>query len=165
MECKHIEELLSPYIEDELNLKEKQIVEEHLKSCQKCTDLFLSIKETTMTLADFPEVEVSKNLLERLYKTPVKKRKFKISFDFLGQPSLQPILAAVSVFLILISCYIYNPNKNLINKSLNRQIHIGYSKIGRLVAKAESFSDFLGGYKENIIVSLKDINPFGETEE
>ena len=55
MECKYIEELLSPYIEDELNSIEKQMVEEHLKSCQKCTDLFLSIKETTINLADFPE--------------------------------------------------------------------------------------------------------------
>jgi len=165
MECKHIEKLLSPYLEDELNLKEKQIVEEHLKSCQKCTYLFSSIKETTMTLADFPEVEVSENLLKHIYEMPVKKRKFKLSFDFLGLPSFQPILAAASVFLILISCYLYNPNKNIINKSINRQIHIGYSKIGRLVAKAESLSDSLGGYKENIIVYLKDINPFRETKE
>jgi len=106
--------------------------------------------------------------LDRLYSIPSKKRKFKLSFpsfDFLLRPALQPVLSAATIVLIIISFYFFNPDKSLIDKSINRQIHLGYSKIERLYAKAESFTDSMGEHKDNILVSLNNIKLFGGTED
>ncbi|MGB2843782.1 MAG: zf-HC2 domain-containing protein, partial [Candidatus Aminicenantaceae bacterium] len=94
MECEKIEELLSPYLEDELSLEEKKEVKKHLKTCKSCSVLYSFMEETKESLADFPELEISEDLLDRLYSIPGKKKRFKLGFDFLLRPSLQPVLAA-----------------------------------------------------------------------
>lgn len=165
MKCEKIEELLSPYLEDELSGEEKRAVEEHLKTCKSCSLLLSHIKEIRDSLADFPEVEVSEALLDRLYSIPSKKRRFNFSFDFRVRPSLQPILAGAMGVLMLLSLYFLNPDRNLINKSISRQIHLGYSKVGKLYARAETFVDTLGEYKDNILVSIKNIKLFGGNED
>lgn len=165
MRCESIEELLSPYLEDELNPEERRAVESHLRTCQSCAALLSSMKETKESLASFPELEPSDGLLDRLYTIPEKKRRFKINLDFLLQPSLQPILAAATILMMVISFYLFNPNRQNINNSVNRQVHLGYSKIEKLYVKAESFTDNLGAYKDNVLVSLKKINPFGGNED
>lgn len=168
MKCENIEELLSPYLEDELSSEEKEAVEKHLKTCESCSMFLSFMEETKESLADFPELEVSEDLLDRLYSIPNKKRRFKLSlpsFDFLLRPSLQPVLAAATIVLIIISFYFFNPDKHFIDKSINRQIHLGYSKIERLYAKAESFTDSLGEHKDNILVSLKNIKLLRGTED
>ncbi len=168
MKCKKIEELLSPYLEDELNPEEKGAVANHLKTCKKCSLLFSLMEETKESLADFPELEVSENLLDRLYSIPSKKKKFKLrlpNFDFLVRPSLQPVLTVATIMLIMISFYFYGPNKSSIDKSISRKIGFGYSKIERLYAKAESFTASLGEHKDNILVSLKNIKLLGGNED
>lgn len=159
MKCEKAEELLSPYIEDELSIEEKKAVESHLETCENCSFLFSSIEETMESLTEFPELNVSESLLDRIYAIPSKKRRFKFSFDFLLRPSFQPILAAATILLTIISLYMFHPERNRVNKFVDRQIHLGYSKVGRLYAKAESFATSLGEHKENILVSLKNINP------
>ena len=49
MKCEKAEELLSPYIEDELSIEEKKAVESHLETCKKCSFLFSSIEEGSTT--------------------------------------------------------------------------------------------------------------------
>jgi len=168
MKCERIEELLSPYLEDELNPEEKGAVASHLKTCKKCSLLFSLMKETQESLADFPELEVSENLLDRLYSIPSKKKKFKLrlpNFDFMVRPSLQPVLTVATIVLIMVSFYFFGPNKSSIDKSISHKIHLGYSKIERLYAKAESFTASLGEHKDNILVSLKNIKLLGENED
>lgn len=165
MECERIEELLSPYLEDELNPEEKRAVESHLRTCPSCVGLLSLLKETHASLADFPEIEVSESLFERLSTIPTRKKRFRISLDFMLRPSLQPILAGAAVLLMMISFYLFHPNRDNIDKSVNRQVHIGYSKIEKLYAKAESLTDNVGAYKDNILVSLKKVNPFGGNED
>ncbi len=67
--------------------------------------------------------------------------------------------------LIMISFYFYGPNKSSIDKSISLKIHLGYSKIERLYAKAESFTASLGEHKDNILVSLKNIKLLGGNED
>ncbi len=168
MKCKKIEQLLSPYLEDELNPEEKGAVASHLKTCENCSLLFSLMEETKESLADFPELKVSENLLDRLYSIPSKKKKFKLrlpNFDFLVRPSLQPVLTVATIVLIMVSFYFFGPNKSSIDKSISRKIHLGYSKIERLYAKAESFTASLGEHKDNILVSLKNIKLLGGNED
>jgi len=168
MKCERIEELLSPYLEDELSPEEKGAVVEHLKTCESCSLLFSYMEETRESLAGIPELQVSENLLDRLYSISSKKKRFKLrlpSFDFLVRPSLQPVLTVATIMLIMISFYFFGPNKSSIDKSISRQIHLGYSKIERLYAKAESFTASLGEHKDNILVSLKNIKLLGGNED
>ena len=165
MKCEKAEELLSPYCEDELSIDEKKAVESHLESCENCSLLFSSVGETMESLTEFPELNVSENLLDRIYAIPSKKRRFKFSFDFLLRPSFQPILAAATILLTIISLYMFHPERNRVNKFVDRQIHLGYSKVGKLYAKAETFATSLGEHKENILVSLNNINPLSRDED
>ena len=168
MKCERIEELLSPYLEDELSPEEKGAVAKHLKTCESCSLLFSYMEETRESLAGIPELEVSENLLDRLYSISSKKKRFKLrlpSFDFLVRPSLQPVLTVATIMLIMVSFYFFGPNKSSIDKSISRQIHLGYSKIETLYARAESFTASLGEHKDNILVSLKNIKLLGGNED
>jgi hypothetical protein len=165
MRCEHAEELLSPYLEDELSREDRRAVEEHLRSCATCSVLLSYLQETTGSLVGLPELEVSDGLRDRLYAIPGKKRKFSLGQDLFLRPSLQPVLAALTIVLTLVSFYFFNPNKKSFDQEISRQIHLGYSQVGRLYAKAESFTASLGEYTDTILVSLKSITGTGETEE
>ncbi len=165
MACKHTEDLLSPYLEDELTGKERQTVEEHLASCPACTELLSLMKEAKISLSTFPELEISQDLTERLYGIPRKKKRFSLVYDFLLRPSLQPILAAATILLTVVSFYMFHPNRSTINEAIERQFHIGVSKVEKLYAEAESLTQSLGEYKDSLLVSLKNLNPFKGNED
>jgi len=165
MKCENTEELLSPYFEGELSRQEKNEIENHLKTCQNCSTLLSVIKETKESLADFPELEVSQNLSDKLYAIPVEKKRFRLSFDFFLRPSLQPVLAVTSIFFIIASFYLFHPDKNYIDKTIDRQIHLGYSHIEKLYVKAGSLTGNLSLYKDSILNSLDKINPWGKSED
>lgn len=161
MKCEHIEDLLSPYLEDELTAKERLAVQEHLRSCADCSVLFEMLRETQGSLADFPQAEMSNELLDRLYDIPHRKKKFRFSLNFLVRPALQPYLAAATILLTVLSFYLFHPEKSAIDKSINRQVHLGYSKIGKLYSEAEEFTASLGEHKDNILDTIKSKQPFG----
>jgi predicted anti-sigma-YlaC factor YlaD len=164
-DCDHMEELLSPYLENELDAQQKQAVHAHLQVCPDCSQLLADMQETCEALANFPELDLSQEFIEQLQIMPQKRKRFRLSFDFFLRPSLQPVLAAVTIFLTLLSFYLFHPQRSQFNKSVNRQLHMGYSKIERLYAKAESFTSSLAGHKDSILVSLKSLDLLGRDED
>jgi predicted anti-sigma-YlaC factor YlaD len=165
MECHDIENLLSPYLEDTLDPQDKKVVDQHLKSCPLCAELLNCLQETNTTLSDFPEFETSQNLLTRLESISQKRKSYKISLDFLTRPAFQPVIAVASIILLLFSVYFFHPNRNNINKMVNRQIHAGYSKVEKLYAQTVTFASSLGEHKDNVLDSLKNIKLFEGKEE
>jgi hypothetical protein len=169
MTCDRIEELLASYLEEELGAAERSIVEEHLKTCPSCSLLLAGLKDARGALRGFPELEVSESLRSRLYAIPEGKKRsrfrIKFSLDFLLQPSLQPVFAAATVFMILVSFYLFHPDKKAIDRSIDRNLHLGYSQAEKLYAKAGSWADRLKAYKDNILVSIKDWNILGGNED
>lgn len=164
MKCEHIEELLSPYLEDELSPEDKRAVEEHVKSCESCSLLLSSLEKAKESLGSLPELEVSQGLLNRLYSIPEKKKRFSLGLDFFLRPSLQPVLAVIAIVLTIVSFYFFNPNRKAFEREISRHLHLGYSQVGKLYAKAESFTVSLGEYKDTILVSLKKISGSKENE-
>jgi len=160
MNCKQIEKFLSPYLENDLSQEKKTLVENHLKECPKCSELLSYIREAKNSLAEIPEIDISPSFMKKLYKIPKKKKRFTLSFDFLFKPALQPLLAAAMVLITVLSLYTVNPNRDKINKYINQYIHAGYSKVERLYARAESLTNSLAGYKEDILFSIKNIDFF-----
>lgn len=161
MSCERIEGLLSAYLEDELGSEEKKLVEHHLESCPDCALMLAALQDARRALAAIPELKVSDELLARLYVLPEKKRKFSFSRDFLLKPSLQPVFAAATAFLIMISFYLFNPNKKIIDKTIDQKIHLGYSQAEKIYVKAGSWVDRLDATKDNILVSIKNWKIFG----
>ena len=165
MTCDRIEELLASYLEEELGPAERSFVEEHLKTCPSCSLLLAGLRDAQAVLRGFPELEVSEDLRSKLYAIPETKKRLrfrlKFSQDFLLQPSLQPVFAAATVFMILVSFYLFHPNKKAIDRSIDRNFHLGYSQVEKLYAKAGSWADRLKAYKDNILVSIKEWNLLG----
>ncbi|MBN1270867.1 MAG: zf-HC2 domain-containing protein [Candidatus Aminicenantes bacterium] len=164
MNCKDIENLFSAYIEEELSPEDRSAVEEHLKTCRECALLYSSFKETTSSLAEFPELEVSSELMRRLHGLPMKKKRFFRPFEIFLKPSFQPILAVASIILTLFSFYFFNPDREQFNRNISRQIHLGYSKMERFFAKAESFTENLDHRKDKFLASLKNSRLFGGSQ-
>lgn len=165
MGCERIEELLSPYLEDDLTQEQKQTVEDHLHTCPSCAELLSLMREARESMSFFPEVEVSEELAEKLYALPHKRNKFRFISDILLRPSLQPVMAAATVLLVIVSFYMFHPQRNAINRSIERQFHIGISKVEKLYAEAEYITHSLGEYKDNLLVSLKNLKPFKGNED
>jgi len=165
MECEKFEKLLSLYLEDELSPQQKREVEAHLQSCTSCTELVSLLKETKESLSSWPELEVRPSLLHRLYSIPEKKKRFKLSFDFLLRPSLQPILAGAAILMMVISFFAFNPHRKNISRTINLKLHRSYSQIEKLYAKAESLTGDLAAYKDEILVSLQKKKPLGGNED
>jgi len=94
----HAEELLSAYLEGELDESRAAEVGRHLASCPNCRLLVESMKDAREALGALPEVEPSPALLQRLYAIPEKKR-FRLVPDFLLRPSLQPLSPQPPPFL------------------------------------------------------------------
>lgn len=162
MRCENIQDLLSPYLDDELSIEEREQVDRHLLQCMDCAALFAFLKDAHEGLADFPELEPSSELLAKIYEIPNRPRLF--SFKLFLKPSLQPVFTAVTMLMILGSFYFFHPQRARINDAINRNLHIGYSKIERLYAHAEAFTTSLGKYKDDFLVSLERFNPFHKDE-
>lgn len=165
MECKHMEKLLSPYLDGDLDNPEKRSVENHLEECGSCREMLSLMQEVNTSLQTFPEAEISPSLQKRLLSIPERKQKFRFSFDLFVKPTFQPVLAAATVLLTVVSFYAFSPQRSSINKSIELQLHLGYHKIGQLYTRAESFSSSLMGYKDNLMVSLQDKNPLRKEDQ
>jgi len=164
MTCDRIEELLTAYADGELASDVRADIERHLKACPDCAALLSSLRSADSALAGFPEIEPPADLREKLYAIPAR-RKFGFVQDFFARPALQPAIAAAALFLTLFTFYVFSPAKGQIDKALSRQFHLGLGRIEKLYAQAGSLTDSLGGFADNVLVSLKKVNPLGKNDE
>ena len=159
MTCEHWQSLLSPYLDGDLDETDRGAVESHLSSCRECRDLVTRMRDVDVALGTLPELEVSPRLQRRLLAIPQGRRRFGFRPDFLLRPAFQPILAAATAVLTVVSFYAFSPQRSEINQAVERQIHLGYQAVGKLYTRAESWTSTLAGYKDRLVVSLQDRNP------
>jgi len=109
MLCAKAEEWLSEYMEFSLTPDQMAEIADHLKSCPNCSALLSQMRAAIDTCGDFPELELSPELMERiLLRTSgrPRSRSFgEIVRDSILQPLLTPRLAVgavvASLFLIV----------------------------------------------------------------
>ncbi len=158
----HAEEMLSAYLEGELDGARRAEIETHLGACPECASLLEAMRDARDALASLPELEPSPDLLRRLYAIPERKRKFRPVRDFLLRPSLQPVFAGATGLLVFLSFLTFSPGGRALQKSLNREVHAGYGQIERLYAKAGSIPAEIGARKEMILDSLRSVDILGK---
>lgn len=160
MTCRKIADFLPSYLEGALALPGKKAVEAHLAACPDCRRLLGFLKETDAALAGFPEVEVSRGLMRKLYAVPRLKAEPKPSLlGFFPKLICQPAFLPVAAVLLAMVMFVTNPHRDAVLKTLNRQVHLGFNKVEKVYAQAGSLLDKLNSYKEDALVSLRRINP------
>jgi anti-sigma factor RsiW len=161
MSCDKIQDLLSPYMDGELDSSGRAEVDSHLDTCPNCADLLARLRTAMNAFAAFPEVEPAVGLSLKLEAIPVRSRRFRLRFDVLLRPAFQPVLAAAAGFLLLAGIYLVSPDKGLINRTISRQFHRSLGSVEKIYVQAGSLTDRLGEYANTIFASAKSINPIG----
>jgi anti-sigma factor RsiW len=165
MTTAHVEELLSAYLEGDLDGERTREVRDHLASCADCASLLAALTLTRDALGSIPEIDPPPALLEKLYAIPeTAKKRFRFGRDFLLRPALQPVFAGAMGLLVFISFLAFSPAGRSFRKDVDRQLHAGFNTIGKLYAKAGSITDELGSYKDTLLGSLQDAKILKGTE-
>ncbi|MCP2520916.1 zf-HC2 domain-containing protein [SCandidatus Aminicenantes bacterium Aminicenantia_JdfR_composite] len=151
MKCEEFEEILSLYIEGEISGKIKTNLEKHLQECSNCKSFLTSMLDIKKTLSNFPELEVSNNLIENILRKTKPKKGISLII-----PYLEPALATLAALIIIISLLI--PHSQKIYLAIEKQIYSIYGEIKELEVKGESLKGILIGYKENLLDSFKEKN-------
>ena len=161
MTCERIEELLSAYLEGDLAAAEKAEVDAHLAGCAECSGLAALMREALAAAAAFPEVEPSPELLAGLYAIPEakreKKRFFQPVFDWLGRPALQPVYAAATGLLIVLSFVLFHPEGRGIRKAIDVQFHRGVGTVEKLYADAGGLKGEIKAVSANVVKSFNTL--------
>jgi len=110
MECNNIQEKLSSYIEGVISPEEKILIDEHLKSCQRCNESLAELKRTIEYVQDLEDIEpplwLTRNVMARI-TSEVKPKKGILQKLFYPLRIKLPIEAA-AVFLIAVTAiYIF----------------------------------------------------------
>jgi anti-sigma factor RsiW len=158
----HAEEMLSAYLEGELDGAPRAEIETHLGACPECASLLEAMRDARDALASLPELEPSPELLRRLYAIPERKKRFRPVRDFLLRPSLQPVFAGATGLMVFLSFLVFSPAGRSFQKSLDRQVHAGYGRIEKLYVKAVAIPDELGARKESLLDSLRSVDILGK---
>lgn len=66
MECSNIQEKLSAYIENIISYEEKLLIEEHLKSCRKCSESLAELRKTIKHVQNLEEIEPPQWLTQKI---------------------------------------------------------------------------------------------------
>lgn len=86
MNCDRAKSLISLYIDNELDEKERSEFQEHINTCEACRNELNAISETVNLLKSIPEVELPSNFREELHekliiaKEEEKRNKRKVLF-------------------------------------------------------------------------------------
>ncbi len=171
MTCKRIEELLSAYLEGGLTAAERAGVEAHIAGCADCAALLGLMRETMTATAGFPEAEPSAGLMARLYGIPeeeaakaAKKGFFRTAFDWLANPALQPVYAASTAALIVLSFVLFHPEGHGIRKAIDVQFHRGIGAVEKLYADAGGLKGEIRALSANVVKSFNTLGLAGGDE-
>jgi len=164
MTCDAIRELFSDLLEGALSSADRARVENHCAGCPDCRELLALMGESRTALASFPEVGIDPGLLAELYAVPEAKKPFFVRMNRFFIPKLQPALAVLSAVLIMVSMYAFHPDRKLIDRSINRRLHLAYSQVERLYARAEGLTGRLGGMTSSVLDSVKGSKLLGGDE-
>jgi hypothetical protein len=136
MNCPRFETLLSEYADGKVDARVRSAAEQHLKGCPDCSALLAEVQELREDLQNFPEVQVSEELINRiLEKTSGKPEPYSIWSD-LVLPTFQPFMTQRYAFATIMMFVFISFAVNMMGPGFSVS---SYSS--SLVAKADQVSD------------------------
>ncbi len=105
MDCSHVREHLSDYIDESLEAKTKALVEEHLSACKDCRQEVASLRMLISDLGSIETVAPPKDFLDQLHQRMERHSGFSKILDTLSIPmrtKLPMKLAGAVVMAILV---------------------------------------------------------------
>lgn len=168
MTCERFEELLSAYLEGEVDAAERSAMDAHLSACPACAELAGLMRETVAAAAGLREAEPSPALMARLYAVPeeraARKRLFRPVFDWLARPALQPVYAALTGLFIVLSFVLFHPEGRGIRKAIDVQFHRGLGAVEKLYADAGGIKGEIRSLSANVVRSFDSLGLRGGDE-
>jgi len=98
MDCDKLKDLISLYIDDELDENEKKLVEDHINNCEDCRKYLEEYKKIRKVLHEMPEEEPPKGYCDRLHAKLMKEKKAnksKFMFKWIKYGSIAAALVIV----------------------------------------------------------------------
>ncbi|HYE12177.1 MAG TPA: DUF4349 domain-containing protein [Patescibacteria group bacterium] len=116
MKCENIRELMSIYIDNEINEVDKAKFEKHIAQCPQCKEEYEILKDLVLECSEINEVELPQDFREELHNKLLEAKANKTGklTQFMRSTSWKPAAGAVAAVLILaISLNFLGSNKSL----------------------------------------------------
>jgi len=110
MECNNIQERLSAYIEGILSAEERELIDEHLKSCQKCNESLSALRKTIAHLNNLEDIEPPSWLTQKVMAriiSEAKPEKGILQKLFYPLHIKLPIEVVAAILIALTTIYIF----------------------------------------------------------
>ncbi len=144
MKCEDVREIITLFVEGELDNDTSKIVRAHIDSCEKCKALESDAKEILHSLRSVKPLPVPERMNEKILKRTSRKRGFFVL------PIFQPqLIFAFSIFVMSFLFFTY-PKKALFVDSFKLKAHRTYSHVVKYVSKIDGLFDYLKSSKLDI---------------
>ena len=102
MKCEHVRELMSAYIDNEINEVDKAKLEKHIAQCPQCKEEYELLKELVLECSEIDEVELPEDFREELHNKLIEAKNNKPSkvADFMRKNKWKAATGAVAAVLI-----------------------------------------------------------------
>ncbi len=102
MNCSRFETLLTDYMDESLDHRVREALEQHLSGCPNCSRLLADISKLQEMLVDFPQVEPSPDFVERVLEQTCGKIKVRSLLADFVLPTVRAFATQRFVFATLI---------------------------------------------------------------
>lgn len=103
MKCENVKELMSIYIDNEINEVDKAKFEKHIAGCPQCKEEYEILKDLVLECSEIDEAELPQDFMEELHHklTEAQTNKPSKFTRFIRRTNWKPAVGAVAAVLIL----------------------------------------------------------------
>lgn len=151
MRCDEVRELITIFLEGELDRETSEKVKAHIDSCENCKSLMEDSVKIISSLRSIEPLPVPERVIDGILKAIKKRRK-----KFFAFPIFQPQwIFAFSVFVLSFFFFTY-PKKALLFDSIEFKTHRTYSQVVKVVSKVDGIVDYVNMFKLKLISREKE---------
>ena len=102
MKCETIRNMMSSYIDKDLNDIDKIELEKHLTECKQCKEEYESLLDIVTVCANLEEIELPQNFRTELHQRLTEEKKRSLFGNILGRKGMQVATGLVAAVLVIV---------------------------------------------------------------